>query len=454
MQIESIEYLAEIKNLIEERKWDDLHERIHNLPPQDIAEIIDNLDTKEAISFFLILPKDRQAEVFSQFDDDKQVDFLKRLDNEQLKPVLEELAPDDRVAVFELLSGKILQRALNLLSPEDRRETLTLLGYPENSVGRLMTPDYIAVKPFWTLHQTIEHIKQYGHDSETVNMIYVVADNWALMDDIPLHRIILSDENKTVADIMDRHFVAIDVYAKQEEAVKLMKHYDLIAIPVVDSEGILLGIVTIDDILDVIEEENTEDFTKFSGISAEPVKADYLVNLRDFPVKKIFKSRISWLVILFVLEAITGLILVKYEGLIRSNLALLAFLPIIVDAAGNAGTQSASLLIRAMNLGTVTRRDWFYLLGKEFLTATLLGLAIVTGVVIFGLLDNKTDLLLIGALAAFTSVLVGSLIGMIMPVVMEIIRKDPAEANALLITTLSDIAAAWIYLSLAHTLLA
>jgi len=253
---------------------------------------------------------------------------------------------------------------------------------------------------------------------------------------------------------MDYHFVAINADADQEEAVKIFEKYNLVALPVTDSQGHLLGIVTFDDILDVIREEQTEDFTKFSAIETKPRDLDFITNIKKVPIKKLFRARITWLLVLLIMDLVTGGIIQGFEETIARYVVLVTFLPVLVDTAGNAGAQSATLVIRALALGTVKMKDWVYLLGREFIVAGALGLVMGLGISLMGFIRGGSVLIAqVVVLAMFVNVVVGSTIGILLPFIFTKLKKDPATASTPLITTLADIIGTGIYLFIAHLML-
>ncbi len=444
----------EIQEAIKSRDWKALKDFISRWEPADIADLFREIDPEFRPLLLRLLPKNLQTEVFSELDPQLQQEILENLTNDLVKDILSELDPDDRTALFEELPPKLMRRLLNLLSPEDRKETLRLLGYPENSVGRLMTPDYVAVKSQWTVKQAIDHIREWGEDAETIDVIYVIDDDWKLLDDLPIRKLILADENDQIQSLMDFKVVYVHADADQEEAIKLIQRYNLIALPVTDSERHLLGIVTVDDILDAIQEEQTEDFTKFSAIDAEEVGLDFITNIKEVPLGKIIRSRVTWLLALLVMDLITGGIIQSFENIIARYVVLVTFLPVLVDTAGNAGSQSATLVIRALALGTVKLRDWGYLLLKELAVASGLGLIMGFGISFMGIIRGKSLVIAeVVVISMIINVIVGSLIGVILPFLFTKFKKDPATASTPLITTLADIIGTAIYLSIAFMVL-
>ncbi|MEO0072947.1 MAG: magnesium transporter [candidate division WOR-3 bacterium] len=443
----------EIEELIYQKDWQALKAVLESWHPQDIADLLEELPEADSALLFFLLPPQLQIEVFEVLESDAQLNLIRKIGDEKVKSLITDIAPDARVKLFEKLPPQIIQKLSSLLSPKDFKETLTLLGFPENSVGRLMTPEYIAVKPDWTVKKALEHIRAVGLEAETINMIYVIDDTGKLLDDIPLRRLILADPKQTIQEIMDKSFIAIRAYEDQEEAAKLMKRYDLIAMPVLDDNGILLGIVTIDDIVDVLEEEQTEDITKISAIGPK-VDADIITRLKEIPIKKFYKSRISWLILLLVMDLITGSIIQGFEQTIAKYVVLVTFLPVLVDTAGNAGSQSATLVIRALALGTVQMRDWLYLLGKEIMIGGLLGLTMGAGISIMGFVRGRRfQIALVVITAMVINVIIGCAIGVLLPFIFKKLKKDPATASAPLVTTLADILGTAIYLGMAYLFL-
>ena len=420
----------------------------------DIADLFREIDVKDCAMILRLLPQKLQSEVFSCLDSDIQEAILKSLANEHIKSIIMELEPDDRTELFEEMPPELTRKLINLLSPEEKKIALQLLGYPKDSVGRLMTPDYVALKDHWTVEKAMEHIRKFGKDAETIDMVYVVDDEWHLLDDIPIRRLILANPKQTVRSIMDHQSVSIVANSDQEEAIKIFEKYDLVALPVTDSEGHLLGIVTVDDIIDALREEQTEDFTKFSAIEPKHVGLDFITRLKEVPLRKIFRARITWLLTLLIMDLITGGIIQGFENTIAKYVVLVTFLPVLIDTAGNAGSQSATLVIRALALGTVKLRDWAYLLGKELLVAGALGVTMGLGISIMGIIRGRSILIAqVVVLAMIINVIVGSLIGVLLPFIFIKLKKDPATASTPLITTLADIIGTGIFLGIAYLML-
>src|SRR6185369_6335862 len=283
----------DIGELLAQRRYDQLRAALLELEPADIADLVGGLEQDQAALVFRLLPRDLAADVFSYLDSEQQQSLITNLGNERVAALINGLDPDDRTALLEEMPAEVAQRLIALLNPAERRVTQTILGYPEESVGRLMTPDYVRVKPESTIAEAMDHIRRYGRDAETVNVIYVVDEAGRLIDDIRIRQILLADPAQTVDSILDRKFTALSATDDREEAVRLMQHYDRVALPVVDSRGILVGIVTADDVADVAEEEATEDIQKMGGMEALDVP--YL----DTGFAPLLRKRGGWLSVLF-----------------------------------------------------------------------------------------------------------------------------------------------------------
>jgi magnesium transporter len=333
-------------------------------------------------------------------------------------------------------------RLLNLLTPEDLAEARWLLGYPEESVGRLMTPDFIAVRPHWTVQQALRQVRRKGQVSETINRIYVVDDDWRLVDDIELRRLILAEPEDTIEEVMDHSFASVSAFADREEAVEVIRRYDITALPVLDSDGVLVGIVTVDDLIDVAEEEATEDFHRVASVG--PLRT----SLRDAPMRFLYQRRIGWLLVLVFMNIFSGAGIAAFEETIEAVVALVFFLPLLIDSGGNAGSQSATLMIRALATGDVRMGDWAKLLGREVAVAVSLGLTMAIGVAAISYF-RAPEVMVVVAATMTVIVVWGSLIGMSLPFLLTRLGRDPATASAPLITSLADISGVLIYFSIA-----
>jgi magnesium transporter len=433
----------EIHALLEARKWGELREALREWPAPEVAELLMELEPADRVLLFRALRRERAAQVFSHLEAEDRNAFLATLTDEDTRHLLANLPPDDRTELLEELPGQVTQRLLNLLSPEDLEEARTLLGYPEESVGRLMTPDYVAVRPEWTVARALEHVRKVGRASETIYRIYVVDGRWVLLDDIELRRLILADPEKTIAEVMDHTFVSIPAFADREEAIALIRRYDVLALPVLDSDGVLVGIVTVDDILDVQEEEATEDFHKSASVG--PLQ----MSLRTASVPYLYQRRIGWLLILVVMNIFSGAGIAYYEDTIAATVALVFFLPLLIDSAGNAGSQAATLMVRALATGDARAKDWIRLLVKELGVSSLMGVTMAAAVVVIAFWRGGPDVAVVVGLTMSLVVVMGSLIGMSLPFLLNRLKLDPATASAPLVTSIADISGVLIYFSLA-----
>jgi magnesium transporter len=446
----------EIRSLIDERKLSTLKEILSDWTPTDIAELLNELNDNEQVIIYRLLPPDVATDTFEYMDFDSQMALLRAMGNEEVASVLNEMSPDDRTALLEELPGAAARQLISLLSAEERRVALTLLGYPENSVGRLMTPNYIAIKPEWTITQTLDNIRVNGKDSETLNTIYVIDNRGKLIDDVKIRDILLAPLDSRVSDLMDENFVALNVNDDQEAAVDLFKRYDRVALPVVDHTGLLIGIVTVDDVLDVAEEEATEDIHKIGAVQAldEPYSA--------VPLFTMIKKRGFWLGFLFIGGMFTTTALAAYEDAISRAMILTLFIPLIIASGGNSGSQAATLIIRALSLKDIALKDWWFVMRREVFS----GLALGSILALIGILrvylwhvtgfDFGTHWVLIGltvGLSLIGIVLWGSLAGSMLPFILKRVGIDPAASSAPLVATLVDVTGIILYFSIAYVIL-
>ncbi|MDQ3535812.1 MAG: magnesium transporter [Bacteroidota bacterium] len=434
----------EVQELIAQRNLLGLRHLLAECEPNEVAHLIDGLPVQDDIITFRLLPNNLATETFQHLSYDKQQQLIKELgaDKTRLSNLLNDLDPDDRTALLEEMPGPMAQRLIQSLSAEERKVATELLGYPKESIGRLMTPDYVAVRPEFTIQQTLEHIRQYGKDSETLSVIYVIDEKWKLIDDLRVREIILAKPEQSVLELMDNRFVSLKAMDDQETAVRVFRDYDRSALPVTDRSGILLGIVTVDDVLDIAEEEATEDFHKFGSIQ------DAIFNPLKAKVGFLYRKRIIWLFALVFMNIFSGAAMATYEETIQAVVSLVFFLPLLIDSGGNAGAQSATLMIRAMATGDVHMKDWFKLVGKEMLVALLLGLTMAAAVALVASYRSP-EIIIIVALTMICIVLVGSVLGMSLPFIFTKFGVDPATASAPLITSVADICGVLIYLSIA-----
>lgn len=441
----------EIIELISKSDWRELRIALSTWPTPEIAELILELPNRDRVLLFRTLHRDISADVFSYLEHEQRDELLRNLTDHETRDLLADLSPDDRTSLLEEMPAKATRRLLNLLSPEDLKEARELLGYPEDSIGRLMTPDFVAVRPEWTIAKALEHLRLFGKDSETVNRIYVTEKNGKLIDDILLRSVILAKETDTISSLLDFNFVSLSAFDDQEEAVRKMEKYDIVAIPVVDSEGKLLGIVTFDDIMDISEEEATEDFQKISAIN--PVDQSYLI-ASSFTM---WSKRLPWLLGLLFANFITAALITSFSSNITAEaaLALAAFIPLLLGTAGNTGTQSSTLIVRSLAIEDIDISDWFKVLKKEMFTGLLLGLALAVLTYLRGFIgDNESlNLTLIISISMIVLVLWANIIGALLPILLAKLKLDPAVISSPFIATFSDITGIIIYFTIAMWLM-
>mgnify|MGYP006280195259 CR=1 FL=1 len=447
----------EFEELIRAKDWVTLKEVLTDLPPADIADLLLEMDAAEAVIVFRLLKKSVAADVFSEFPTAKGVELLELFTRQQLSEVMSNLEPDEQVALLEELPGNLAQKVLNSMMPEDQHQVKVLLGYPKESIGRLMTPRYVRIKSEWSIRRSIEHIRKYGEIAETLNVIYVVDEKEKLIDDLRLTQLILADPEKTIESIMDHSFEALYAYDDQEEAVKALSKYDRVALPVVDTDGILLGIVTVDDVMDVAEEEATEDMQKMAAIDALD---DYY---SQTAVTKMVRKRLGWLIVLFVGQILTAITMSGYEDVLKQVVLLSYFVPLLISSGGNSGAQAATLIIRAMATDDIKMDGWSKVLGRELSSGFLLGLML--GILGFGTLivwdiiggnAVTVDVILqatVVGLSLLLIVLLGNIIGAMLPFVLSKVGLDPAVTSAPFVATLVDVSGIIIYFSIAVLLL-
>jgi len=446
----------EIEELIEAKRFTELREVFAEMSPADVAELIEDLDVKDKAVIYRILPRDQATDVFEFLPVEAQADLIRSMAKNDVARLLNDMSPDDRTALLEELPAAATRQLLALLTPEELDVAKTLLGYPEDSIGRRMTPDYIAVREDWTVEQVLDYIRKHGKDKETLNVVYVVDSKGVLIDDIRLREILLSPADRRVADLMDRRFVSLVATDDQETAVEAFSKYDRIALPVTDTKGQLIGIVTVDDVLDVAEEEATEDIQKLGGMEALGTSY-FAARLRTM-----IQKRAGWLVVLFLGEMLTATAMGFFENEIAKAVVLALFVPLIISSGGNSGSQATSLIIRALALGEVTLHDWWRVMKRELLSGLALGLILgAVGFLRIALWSSFSDLygphwLLLAITIWVTLTFVvcwGTLTGALLPILIKRLGADPATASAPFVATLVDVTGIMIYFAAATVLL-
>ena len=429
-----------IKSLIDARNWDGLRDYlVENVPIAEIADLLSDLDKGDRVLVFRVLPREIAAEVFAYLEPFEQDDLLRDLTDEEARHIMANLAPDDRTEILEELPAQVTGRLLEQLSPEDLEEVRWLLGYPEKSVGRLMTPDYLSVPPDWTVGQALDHVRQWGRDSETASVIYVVDSAGKLIGAVSLRQLVLETPESKIGDIMKTSVISVNAFDDRRKAYELMQRYGLWVLPVTDSEGVLLGIVTGDDVLEVATERITEDFHKSAGVS--PIR----VSLADASPLVLYRSRVVWLVLLSLIYLLSGGVMSSFEGAIASTISLAFFLPLILDCAGNAGSQSAVLVLRDIGVGDVTFHDWPKVFVRELAVSSIIGLIVGALVMGVGTVSQGFDIGVVVGIAMFFSVVTVSCLGVVVPFALMKLGWDPASASSPLVASIADVLGVIIY---------
>ncbi|MFD2598559.1 magnesium transporter [Sphingobacterium corticis] len=439
MQVEQIEQFIEQGDMLA------LEEYLNELNISDVEELIDELPEHGPL-FLETLTIKRAVNVFRILDFPTQERIIKKLPASKVRELINEMPPDDRTSFLSDLKGDAVKRIIIMLSPEERKEALSLLGYPEDSVGRLMTPDYITVKSHWSIPRVLDHIRRYGKASETIDVLYVIDGEGKLIDDIRIKDILLAEPEILVSDLIDNRLIKLYANDPQEEAVTIFRMNNRVALPVVDDQDIMLGIVTIDDILWVANEEYTEDMQRFGG--TEALDEPYL----DVSIYQLVMKRAGWLVVLFFGQLLTASVIEHYES--RLTVALLALVPVIMSSGGNSGSQASTLIIQAMAMGEVTLGDWWRVMKREILSGLALGIILgILGFARIGFWQAFTSAYgdywqLMAAAVSLTLVSIvlwGSLIGSMLPFILRRCGADPASSSAPFVSTLVDVSGLLLY---------
>lgn len=442
--------------LVTARDFIGVRAQTRNWRASDLAAMMEPLPAERQAIIFRLLPRELAAKVFSYIDPDRQEQLLKALANTEVAAILNAMSPDDRTELLEEMPAGVMQRLMDLLSPRERAVAAQLLGYDEDSVGRLMSPDFVRIRSNWTVAHALDHVRRYGKDSETLSMIYVIDGGGRLVDDLRIRQILLAAPRTSVQDLMDSRFIALHATDPREVAIEAFKDADLPALPVTDSQGVLIGIVTVDDILDVAEEEATEDIQKIGGTQAfgEP----YL----KIEMPTMVRKRATWLIILFVSEMLTATAMARFETQIAKAVVLSVFVPLVISSGGNSGSQASTLIIRAMALGEVRLGDWWRVMRREILSGLALGG--ILGVIGFGRIATWATLFnsygphwpLLGltvGIALVGIVLWGTLAGSMLPLFLRRLGLDPATSSAPFVATLVDVSGLIIYFTVAGIIL-
>jgi len=441
-------FYSELLDFLQKKDLNSLRQKLKELDSFQIAATIEDLPKPNDVFLFRLLPRELAKEIFKHLSHDKQEEivesFAKNLG--EITNLLNDLDPDDRTAFLEELPGEVTQKLLQYLSEHERSIAIKLLGYPEDSIGRLMTPEYVSVKPSFTIAKTLDHIRKFGQDSETLNNIYVVDDSQVLIDEIRIKEIILASPEKLISDLMDYRFVALRPDEDQEKAIRTFSDYDRVALPVVDTNGILLGIVTFDDMMDVAEEETTEDFHKMAAVSGKAMRDKLL----QVSVPNAIRLRLPWLIITLFGGMLAGGVIQIFEEALSAVIVLAMFIPVIMDMGGDIGIQTSTIVIRGLATGDINRKNAAKCMMREIRIGISMG--VICGIVvgIAGQIWQGVPMLgfAVGS-AMIATITVATFLGAFLPVLFNRIGVDPAVVSGPLITTIKDITGLLIYFTIA-----
>ncbi len=446
----------ELTPVLRARDYAQLRDMMRNRHAGDVATLLTELSLEDQVVVFRVLPRKDAADIFEYLAQDAKQALLKAMAQEDVAALLNEMAPDDRTMFLEELPATATRELLTLLTPQERTVAMALLGYPERSVGRLMTPNYVAVREDWTVREVLDHVRTHGRDSETLNLIYVVDEQGLLIDDVRIREFLLAPVDHLVADLMDRRFVALKASDDQEAAVAVFRQYDRVALPVTDTAGMLIGIVTIDDVLDVAEATATREIQRIGG--SEALDEPYM----HIAFGRMIQKRAGWLTALFLGEMLTATAMGAFEEEISKAVVLALFVPLIISSGGNSGSQAATLVIRALALGEVGLLDWWRVMRREILAGLTLG-SILGGIgfLRIALWSAFSDMygehwMLIALTVAISLVgvvLWGTLTGSLLPLLMRRLGFDPATSSAPFVATLVDVTGLVIYFTVAMVVL-
>lgn len=434
-----------LSDAIQSNNFDNALAAIKSLHSADLADVLEQLEPSLAWRLLERLPE--RAEVFTFFEPEQQVRIAREFPRTTLAKLVSEMPADERTDLFKRFDQNQRDMLLPALAHAEREDIRKLSEYVEGTAGALMTSDYATLKKDMTVAQAMAYLRDEAPDAETIYQAYIVSDKRKLLGAVSLRDLILADLNKSIQDLMTSDVVHALVTDDQEDIAKQIARYDLLALPITDERGVLVGIVTYDDAMDVVSEEATDDIHKSAGVST------IVGNLKDASIALLYRKRIFWLLLLVFGNLFSGAGIAHYEDIIAANIVLVFFLPLLVDSGGNAGSQSATLMVRALATGEVVMRDWLHLIGREAIVALALGCTMAVAVSLLGYIRGDSTIALVLALSMVSIVMIGCMIGMSLPFVLSKFNLDPASASAPLITSVCDATGVVIYLFIASQLL-
>lgn len=442
--------LESVEQLLEEKRYKEAKAELNNLNSSDVAELLEDIDSKEVVKIFKLINKDKSAEVFAYLPIEQETEIIALLSDKDAVSLLDDMYADDATDLIEEMPANVVKRLLRKCTAETRNDINRLLNYPENSAGSIMTVEYAELKENLSIKQAIEKLRNEMEYYETVNTCFVVNAERKLVGLIHLKDIICAKEEDLVKNIVNKDIISCKTTDDQEEIARMFQKYDLTAMPVVDSENRMVGIITIDDIIDVLEEENTEDIEKMAAINPTGAKS-YLKT----GILETWKARIPWLMILMISATFTGQIIKNYEEALSAYVVLTAFIPMLMGSAGNAGGQASVTIIRSLSLGDIEFKDTWKVIWKELRVSILCGVTLaVTNLVKLMLIDRVTfQVATIVSLTLFITVILSKIIGAFLPILVKKVKLDPAVMASPIITTIIDALTLVIYFQIATNLL-
>ncbi len=441
--------VEEIRDLLRKGQYTSLRKIIEELNDADIADYMEEMEEEEVIKIFRILPKDTAADVFSYLEIDRQQSIITSLSDKDAARIIDNMMSDDSKELMEEMPANVVKRLIANTSPDTRQAINHLMRYPEDSAGSIMTVEYVDLKEHYTVAQAIDRIRKVGLDSETINICYVLDYKRTLVGTVALRYLLLSDPNAVIGEMMHRNVVSLHTLMDQEEVARQFKKYEFTAMPVVDNEDRLVGIITMDDVVDILEEETTEDIEKMAAVM--PSDKPYL----RMTVLDAYKKRIPWLLLLMISATFTGSIITSFENELSRYVVLTAFIPMLMDTGGNAGGQASAIIIRGISLEEIEFGDWLMVIWKEIRTAVLCGLTLsVCNFVRLMLFDQVgVQVAFVVCLTLLMAVIVAKMVGSTLPMLAKKIGLDPAVMASPFITTIVDAISLLIYFRVAEIVL-
>lgn len=439
----------QVTMLLHEGRYSQIRNELTQMNVVDIAYLLEELDNEQALIIFRILPKEIAVEVFTYFSFEHQQYIIESVTDREIRNIVENLFMDDTVDILEEMPANVVKKIIKNTNEDKRKLINQFLNYPENSAGSIMTIEFVDLKKEMTVKEALDHIKETGVDKATIDICYVIDRNRKLEGTLPLRKLLLSEEDVLVGDVMETNVVSVNTNDDQEDIAGKFRKYDLIAMPVVDNENRLVGIITIDDIIDTIEQENTEDFQKMAAMV--PSDEEYLKT----GVFSLAKRRIAWLMVLMLSATFTASVMKRYEDVLSTIVVLVHFIPMLMDTAGNAGSQSATLIIRGLALDEIRLDDILKVFWKELRVSIVVGLAlaVVNFLRLYIVEGNGVSVALAVSLSLLLTVVIAKIIGGVLPIMAKKLKMDPAIMAGPLITTIVDVLALMAYFSIAVRLL-